>query len=134
MAISNNCFSGKDLSNKNQFLEDSKKEIESLITKLNCSFFCGKRFMTFSMEIGFYTTEDQVRKILKIIEGNFAKIKKLCLIGWCTLYMIVLVELYYLSISPNRRFYQSNKTEFIPFNLCYCFNCRCLTEDGPSQI
>ena len=32
--------------------------------------------MCFSMEFGHFPTENQVRKILEVIEGNVAKIKK----------------------------------------------------------
>ena len=87
--------------------------------------------MGFSMEFGHFPTENQVRKILEVIGGNFAEIKKLWLIGWCASYMIdkrvhqkFMVELSYLNISPNRNRRQGDNTESIPFNLCYCLNCR----------
>ena len=35
LAISNNCFDGEDLSNEQQFLEDSKKEIEPNFSDLH---------------------------------------------------------------------------------------------------
>ena len=44
--------------------------------------------MCFSMEFGHFPTENQVRKILEVIEGNVAKIKKLRLIDWFACYMI----------------------------------------------
>ena len=43
--------------------------------------------MGFSMEFGHFPTENQVRKILEVIGGNFAEIKKTlvdCLV--CVLY------------------------------------------------
>ena len=40
------------------------------------------------MEFGHFPTRNQVRKILEVIEGNVAKIKKLRLIDWFACYMI----------------------------------------------
>ena len=70
-------FSSKDLSNENEFLEKSKKEVEEAIPDLECSFFCGKIVMTFSTQFGSRLTEERVTRLLEIIELNFAKIKKL---------------------------------------------------------
>ena len=140
LAISNNCFNEENLSNEQQFLEDSKKEIESNFSDLHCIFYSGRRIMCFSMEFGHFPTENQVRKLLEVIEENFAKIKILWLIGWCVSYMIdkrvlekFMVELSDLNISANRNRHQGDKTEFIPFSLCYCFNFSCLIEDGSSK-
>ena len=128
LAISNNCFNEENLSNEQQFLEDSKKEIESNASDLHCSFFSSRRIMCFSMEFGYFPTENQVRKLLEVIEENVSKIKILWLIGWCASYMIdkrdlekFMAELSYFNISTNRNRLQGDKTEFIPFSLCYCF-------------
>ena len=64
------------MSNELQFLEDSKNEIESNFSDVHCSFCSGRRIICFSMEFGHLPTENQVRKILEVIEGNVAKIKK----------------------------------------------------------
>ena len=76
------------MSNELQFLEDSKNEIESNFSDVHCSFCSGRRIMCFSMELGHFPTRNQVRKILEVIEGNVAKIKKLRLIDWFACYMI----------------------------------------------
>ena len=140
LAISNNCFNGEDLSNEQQFFEDSIKEIEPNFSDLHCSFYSGRRIMCFSINFGHFPTEYQVRKILADIERSFAKIKKLQFIGWCASYLIdkrvhqkFMAELSYLNILPNCNRRQGDKTEFIPFSLCYFFNCSCLIEDGSSK-
>ena len=56
LAINNNCFNGEDLSSEHQFLEDSKKEIESNFSDLHCSVYSGRRIMCFSVEFGHFLT------------------------------------------------------------------------------
>ena len=76
-------------------------------------FFCGKSVMVLSVEFESRLASDKARKILEIIEENFAKLKILCEIGWCSSYTIdkraeckYLFELAWFNILPNRRIYE----------------------------
>ena len=87
------------------------------------------------MEFESRMTSENTRKMLEIIEEKLARLKIVREIGWCSSYTIgkrierkYLFELSWFNISPNRRIYEKNKVEFIPFSLCNCFNCRCLIE------
>ena len=56
---------GENLSNELHLLDDSKKEIESNVSDVYCSFYLGKKILCFSMELGHFPAEYQVRKILE---------------------------------------------------------------------
>lgn len=113
MSIGEECCTGKDLSNENEFLKKSEKEIKELFSNVICGVSCGKRVMAISMEFESRMTSDNTRKMPEIIEENFAKLKILCEIGWCWSYTIdkrverkYLFELSWFNISPNRRIYE----------------------------
>ena len=60
LTISDDLYSGEDLSNENEFLEKSKKKRkkEEVVTSSKCSFYFGKRIMTLSVELATTPTEE----------------------------------------------------------------------------
>ena len=106
--ISEDCYRGEDLSDENLFFQNAQTEIkESLSCNVTCGFYCGKRAMAFSMELQVRPIEIVARKLLDVLEGNFAKLKILREIGWCSSYPIdkryqqgCLIELAWFSILP----------------------------------
>ena len=67
MTISDDLYSGEDLCNENEFLENQKKKEkkEEVVTSSKCSFYFGKRIMTLSVEVA--TTPIEEIDIIKNI-------------------------------------------------------------------
>ena len=132
--LSDNFYTGQDLSNEETFLEDLKKLIdERLFEAHQCSFYFGKRIMTFSVELSVSPTRAIAKVLLNTIEETFTKEENLYKIGWCSSYMIdkrydraYLIEFAWLNISPNRKVYvkKDEKQKIILFSLCSCFSCQ----------
>ena len=97
--LSDNFYTGQDLSNEETFLEDLKKLIdERLFEAHQCSFYFGKRIMTFSVELSVSPT----RAIAKVLCHK--------------VYVKVLYRKVYVK--------EGEKQKIIPFSLCYCFSCQ----------
>ena len=63
--LSDNFYTGQDLSNEETFLEDLKKLIdERLFEAHQCSFYFGKRIMTFSVELSVSPTRANAKVLL----------------------------------------------------------------------
>ena len=104
---------GKIYATKINFWKKNKEKIEEVISLLDCSFYFGKRVMTFSVQLAMNPTAEIVCKILKnvyeIVDVYFAETNIICKTGWCSSYMldkricqsVYLVELSWLNISPN---------------------------------
>ena len=132
--LSDNFYTGQGLSNEETFLEDLKKLIhERLFEAHQCSFYFGKRIMTFSVELSVSPTRAIAKVLLNTIEETFTKEENLYKIGWCSSYMIdkryhraYLVEFAWLNTSPNCKVYvkEGEKQKIIPFSLCSCFSCQ----------
>ena len=130
--LSDSFSTGQVLSNEETFLEDLKKLIdERLFEAHQCSFYFGKRTMTFSVELSVSPTRAIAKVLLNMLEETFAKEENLYKIGWCSSYMIderydraYLIEIAWLKISPNRKVSvkEGEKQKFILFSLCSCFN------------
>ena len=74
--LSDNFYTGQDLSNEETFLEDLKKLIdERLFEAHQCSFYFGKRIMTFSVELSVSPTRAIAKVFLNAIEETFVKKK-----------------------------------------------------------
>ena len=84
-------FRGRFMQRKSLFRK-FKKKIEEVITSSNCSFYFGKRIMTFSLEVAVTPTAEIARKILRnvdeVVDAYFAKTKILCEIAWCSSYIL----------------------------------------------
>ena len=88
--LGDNFYTGQDLSNEQTFLEDLKKLIdERLFEAHQCSFYFGKKAMTFFVELWVSTTRAIAKVLLNTIEETFAKEK----------------NLYRIGISPNHKVY-----------------------------
>ena len=82
--LSDNFYTGQDLSNEETFLEDLKKLIDEYLFEAHqCSFYFGKRIMTFSVELSVSPTPAIAKVLLNTIEENFAKEENLYKTGWC---------------------------------------------------
>ena len=69
-------------------MEDLKELIdECLFEAHQCSFYFGKRVMTFSVELSVSPTRAIAKVLLDTIEETFAKEENLYKIGWCSSYM-----------------------------------------------
>ena len=127
---------GKIYATKINFWKKNKEKIEEVISLLDCSFYFGKRVMTFSVQLAMNPTAEIVCKILKnvyeIVDVYFAETNIICKTGWCSSYMldkriyqsVYLVELSWLNISPNHSMYKKpgKQYNFVPFSLCSCFS------------
>ena len=127
---------GKIYATKINFWKKNKEKIEEVISLLDCSFYFGKRVMTFSVQLAMNPTAEIVYKILKnvyeIVDVYFAETNIICKTGWCSSYMldkriyqsVYLVELSWLNISPNHSMYKKpgKQYNFVPFSLCSCFS------------
>ena len=51
MNLSEKYYRGDNLSEKQDFLEDAKKKVEEIFHSANCSFYYGRKMMTFSNEL-----------------------------------------------------------------------------------
>ena len=51
MNLSEEYYFGDNLSNEQDFLEDAKKKVEEIFDSTNCSFYYGRKMMTFSVEL-----------------------------------------------------------------------------------
>ena len=132
--LSDNFYTEQDLSNEETFSGDLKKLIdERFFEGHQCSFYFGKRIMTFSFELSVSPTRAIAKVLLNTIEETFAKEENLYKIGWCSSYMIdkrydraYLIEFAWLNISPNRKVYvkKDEKQKIILFSLCSCFSCQ----------
>ena len=75
--IKDETYSGENLSNEIQFLEETKEKVEETFTSLNCIFYYGKRVMTCSVELTITLTAEIAHKILtnvdEILDVHFAK-------------------------------------------------------------
>ena len=73
---SDNFYTGQDLPNEETFLEDLKKLThERLFEVHKCSFYFGKRVMTFSVELSVSPTRTIAKVFLDAIEETFVKKK-----------------------------------------------------------
>ena len=115
-------------------MEDLKKLIdERLFEAHQCSFYFGKRVITYSVELSVSPTRAITKVLLDMIVETFAKEENLYDIGWCSSYIIdkrydraYLIEIAWLNMSPNRKVYvkESEKQKIIPSSLCSCFSCQ----------
>ena len=51
MNLSEEYYFGDNLSNEQDFLEDARKKVEEIFDSTNCSFYYGRKMMTFSVEL-----------------------------------------------------------------------------------
>ena len=58
-----------NLSNKQGFLEDAKKKVEEIFDSTNCSFYYGRKMMTFSVELYTLPSSEFSGKLLFNIDG-----------------------------------------------------------------
>ena len=99
--------------------------------------------MALSVELVVTPTAEIANNLLKNVDEYFAKTKILREIGWCSNYTldkrfcsVYLIELTWFNVSPNRRIYKNpgkhligeQQYDFVPFPLCFCFNCRSMLE------
>ena len=132
--LSDNFYTGQDISNEETLLEDLKKLIdERLFEAHQCSFYFGNTVTTLSVELSVSPTRASAKVLLNTIEETFAKKENLYKIGWCSSYMIdkrydraYLVEFAWLNISRNCKVYvkEGEKQKIILFSLCSCFSCQ----------
>ena len=74
------CF-GDNLSKEQDFLEDAKKKVEKIFDSTNCSFYYGRKMMTFCVELYAPPSSEFESKLLfnidAILDVYFAKRKNL---------------------------------------------------------
>ena len=99
--------------------------------------------MSLSVKLVVTPTAEIANDLLKNVDEYFAKTKTLREIGWCSNYTfdkrfrsVYLIEIACFNVSPNRRIYKKphehpigeQQYDFVPFPLCFCFNCRSMLE------
>ena len=81
MNLSEEYYFGDNLSNKQDFLEDAKKKVEEIFDSTNCSFYYGRKMMTFCVELYAPPSSEFESKLLfnidAILDVYFAKRKNL---------------------------------------------------------
>ena len=77
MNLSEEYYFGDNLSNKQDFLEDAKKKVEEIFDLTNCSFYYGRKMMTFYVELYTPLSSEFASKLLfnidAILDVYFAK-------------------------------------------------------------
>ena len=81
-----------NLSNEQDFLEDAKTMVEEIFDSTNCSFYYGRKMMTFSVELYTPPSSELAIKLLfnidAILDVYFAKKEILHEIGWCSSFLL----------------------------------------------
>ena len=66
--INDEHYSGENLSNESDFLEETKEKVEKSFYFSNCNFYYGKRIITLSVELGITPTTEIAHKILNNVD------------------------------------------------------------------
>ena len=66
--INDEHYSGENLSNESDFLEETKEKVEKSFDFSNCNFYYGKRIITLSVELGITPTTEIAHKILNNVD------------------------------------------------------------------
>ena len=90
--LSEEYYFGDNLLKEQYFLEDAKKKIEEFFDSTNCSFYYGRKMMTFSVELYTLPNSEFASKLLfnidAILDVYFTKKNILHEIGWCSSYLL----------------------------------------------
>ena len=90
--LSEEYYFGDNLLKEQYFLEDAKKKIEEFFDSTNCSFYYGRKMMTFSVELYTLPNSEFASKLLfnidAILDVYFTKKCILHKIGWCSSYLL----------------------------------------------
>ena len=86
MNLNEEYYFGDNLSKEQDFLEVAKKKVEKIFDSTNCSFYYGRKMMTFSVELYTPPSSEFASKLLfhidAILDIYFEKKKILHKMGW----------------------------------------------------
>ena len=86
MNLNEEYYFGDNLSKEQDFLEVAKKKVEEIFDSTNCSFYYGRKMMTFSVELYTPPSSEFASKLLfhidAILDIYFEKKKILHKMGW----------------------------------------------------